>query len=40
MPAAKLFGAEPEDIRHIELAAGMNLGRMDLSTLSIDRIKL
>jgi len=38
--AAKLFGAEPGDIRHIQLAAQMNLGRMDLSTLSINRIKL
>jgi hypothetical protein len=38
--AAKIFGAEPGDIRHIQLAAGMNLGRMDLSTLSINRIKL
>lgn len=38
--AAKLFGAEPEDIRHIQLAARMNLGRMDLKALSIDRIKL
>jgi uncharacterized protein (DUF362 family) len=38
--AAKLFGVEPADIRHIQLAAEMNIGRMDLSTLSIDRIKL
>ncbi len=38
--AAKIFGAEPSDIRHIRLAAGMNLGRMDLGSLSIDRIKL
>jgi uncharacterized protein (DUF362 family) len=38
--AAKMFGVEPEDIRHIQLAAQMNLGRIDLSTLSINRIKL
>jgi len=38
--AAKLFGAEPADIRHIQLAAQMNLGRIDLDALSIDRIKL
>jgi hypothetical protein len=38
--AAKLFGAEPDDIRHIQLAAQMNLGRIDLDTLSINRIKL
>ncbi|MFZ7128595.1 MAG: DUF362 domain-containing protein [Desulfobacterales bacterium] len=38
--AAKLFGAEPGDIRHIQLAAQMNLGQMDLSALSINRIKL
>ena len=38
--AAKLFGVEPGDIRHIQLAAQMGLGQMDLSTLSINRIKL
>ncbi|MFH0730239.1 MAG: DUF362 domain-containing protein [Pseudomonadota bacterium] len=38
--AAKLFGAEPNDIRHIQLASQMNLGRIDLSSLSINRIKL
>jgi uncharacterized protein (DUF362 family) len=38
--AAKLFGAEPMDIPHIQQAAEMNLGRIDLSALSINRIKL
>lgn len=38
--AAKLFGVEPSDIRHIELAAQMGLGQMDLSAISIERIKL
>ena len=38
--AARIFGAEPGDIRHIQLAADMHLGRMDLSTVSINRIKL
>jgi len=38
--AAMLFGAAPADIRYIRLAADMNLGRMDLSGLSINRIKL
>jgi uncharacterized protein (DUF362 family) len=38
--AAKLFGAEPNEIRHIELAAQMNLGQSDLNALSINRIKL
>ena len=38
--AAKLFGVEPRGIRHIELAAKMKLGRMDLESLSINRIKL
>ncbi|MFH1135053.1 MAG: DUF362 domain-containing protein [Pseudomonadota bacterium] len=38
--AAKLFGADPGDIRHIQLAARMNLGRIDLESLSIKRIKL
>jgi hypothetical protein len=37
---AKLFGAEPIDIPHIQLAAEMNLGRIDLHGLSINRIKL
>jgi uncharacterized protein (DUF362 family) len=38
--AAKLFGAEPGDIPYIQLAAEMNLGRLDLNALSINRIKL
>jgi len=38
--AAKLFGLEPSDIRYIQIADQMKLGRMDLSTLSINRIKL
>jgi uncharacterized protein (DUF362 family) len=38
--AARLFGAEPEEIRHIRLAAEMNLGRIDLDALAINRIKL
>jgi uncharacterized protein (DUF362 family) len=38
--AAKIFGTEPSDIRHIQLAAEMNLGRIDLNALSINRIKL
>lgn len=38
--AAKLFGAEPADIRHIQIASDMNLGRMNLADLSINRIML
>ncbi|MCP4365925.1 MAG: DUF362 domain-containing protein [Planctomycetes bacterium] len=38
--AAKIFGVNPMDISHIQLAADMNLGRMDLSDLSINRIKM
>ena len=38
--AAKLFGVDPEDIRHIRIAAEMKLGRMDLKNLSINRIKI
>lgn len=38
--AARLFGLAPADIRHIELAANMGLGRMDLSGLNIDRIRI
>jgi len=36
--AAKLFGAKPEDIGHIKIAAEMNVGRMDLDKLNIKRI--
>lgn len=38
--AAKLFGLEPGEIRHIQLASDMQLGRMDLNDLAINRIKL
>lgn len=38
--AAKLFGVEPSDVRHIQLAADMGIGTMDLSKLSINRIKV
>ena len=37
---AKFFGVEPEDIRHIKIASEMGLGHMDLSAVSINRIKL
>lgn len=37
---ARLYGVDPEDVRHIRLAAEMQLGRMDLKNLSINRIKL
>lgn len=38
--AAMIFGAQPSDIRHIHLAAGMNLGQINLKELSINRIKI
>jgi uncharacterized protein (DUF362 family) len=38
--AAKLFGMDPKEVRHIELAAGMNAGRMDLDKMNIKRITL
>lgn len=38
--AAKLLGFEPEEIEHIKIANEMRIGRMDLSSLSINRIKL
>ncbi len=38
--AAKLFGLNPSDIRHIVLAAEQKVGRMDLDALSIKRISL
>jgi len=38
--AAKLYGVDPSDVRHIQVAAEMGLGRMDLQNLSINRIKM
>jgi uncharacterized protein (DUF362 family) len=38
--AAKLFGTEPSDIRHIKIASDMKLGQMDLRNISINRIKI
>jgi uncharacterized protein (DUF362 family) len=38
--AAKFLGSNPDDIRYIELAANINLGKMDLKRLLINRIKL
>ena len=38
--AAMMFGSDPLDIRHIELAAGMNIGQMNLKKLHINRIKI
>jgi uncharacterized protein (DUF362 family) len=38
--AAKLFGMDPADVRHIALAAEAGVGRRDLEALSIKRIAL
>ena len=38
--AAKLFGMEPDDIPYITMADQMKLGRKDLNSLSINRIRL
>lgn len=38
--AAMIFGARPSDIRHIQLAADMGLGKINLQELSINRIKI
>ncbi len=38
--AAKLFGVDPATIAHISAAAGMKVGRMDLSALNIKRVIL
>src|SRR6056297_523027 len=38
--ATKLFGMEPEDIRHIKIASQMNLGQINLEHLAINRIKI
>lgn len=37
---ARLLGHAPSEIRHVAIAAGMGLGRMDLENLDIRRIKL
>ena len=37
---AKLFGMDPNDVRHITLAAQQKVGRMDLDKLNIKRISL
>jgi uncharacterized protein (DUF362 family) len=38
--AAKLFGIEPDAVRHIALAADMKAGRKDLENLRIERISV
>jgi uncharacterized protein (DUF362 family) len=38
--AAKVFGMEPEDVKYIQIANEMGVGRMDLSKLNINRIKV
>lgn len=37
---AKLMGKEPSSIEHIALAAGMGIGKMDLSAMNIHRMKM
>jgi uncharacterized protein (DUF362 family) len=36
--AVKLFGSDPKEIRHIQIAAEQGVGRMDLENLTIKRI--
>jgi uncharacterized protein (DUF362 family) len=38
--ATKLFGIDPADVRHIQLAADHKVGRMDLENLKIKRISI
>lgn len=38
--AAMIFGADPADVRHIQLADEMNVGTSNLKSLKINRIKL
>ncbi|MDI1248949.1 MAG: DUF362 domain-containing protein [Lacunisphaera sp.] len=38
--AAKLLGHQPDQVTHVKLAAGMNLGRSDLDQVDIRRYKL
>lgn len=37
---AKLFGAKPEDVRYIQIASDMKVGRTDLENLNIKRISM
>lgn len=37
---AKMMGKEPSSIEHIALAAAMGIGKMDLSTMNIHRVKM
>jgi uncharacterized protein (DUF362 family) len=37
---AKLFGVKPEDVRYIEIASQMKIGRKDLDNLNIKRISM
>jgi len=37
---AKMLGMEPASIEHIALAAGMGIGKMDLATMNIHRMKM
>ena len=36
--AVKMFGSDPKEIRHIQIAAEQGVGRMDLENLNIKRI--
>jgi uncharacterized protein (DUF362 family) len=38
--AAKLLGHQPADVTHVRLAAGMNLGQIDLEQVDVRRLKL
>ncbi len=37
---AKLFGINPDDVRHIQIASDMKIGRKDLENLNIKRISM
>jgi uncharacterized protein (DUF362 family) len=37
---AKMMGLEPSKIEHLTIAAGMGIGKIDLATLNIHRIKM
>jgi uncharacterized protein (DUF362 family) len=38
--SAKLFGIDPTDVPHIQIAADQKVGRMDLEKLNIKRITI
>jgi uncharacterized protein (DUF362 family) len=37
---AKMMGLDPSRVEHLAIAAGMGIGKIDLATMNIHRIKM